>query len=389
MSHSVIPPSSAGIWGKPDGCPGWVTMAQCYPETEEKPEAAAGTASHEVGAGLIDEATRGVSDTKFVGRTASNGVVITDEMVEGAELYAGDVIDVMRSTKIFGGPSLGIEQHIRCPNIHKESYGTPDCFLHDGDNLRLHGWDYKFGYEVVEVFENWQGINYMAGLAHLMDTNPDLFPTPFDDYDIHLRIVQPRAFHRDGPIREWVVKGSTLRSKSYFGQLQTAAAEALGGNPTTRSGSHCKHCPGRHACEAALRGGTRLYEAASTPMPVELSPQALGVQLSIVRRAVKQLELLETGYASQVAGLIKKGVNVPGWAPEATFGRQDWDKPFAEVVQMGEMLGHDLRKEALKTPKQAIALGVDGDVIKEYSSTKRTGTKIVPDNGNKAKQVFS
>jgi hypothetical protein len=56
---------------------------------------------------------------------------------------------------------------------------------------------------------------------------------------------------------------------------------------------------------------------------------------------------------------------------------------------MGDMLGKDLRKKEAITPKQAIKLGVDETVIKAYSTQPRTGVKIVPDNGNKAKQVFS
>ena len=39
--------------------------------------------------------------------------------------------------------------------------------------------------------------------------------------------------------------------------------------------------------------------------------------------------------------------------------------------------------------EKAIKLGVDETVINAYSETPKTGIKLVPDNGNKAKQVFT
>ena len=56
---------------------------------------------------------------------------------------------------------------------------------------------------------------------------------------------------------------------------------------------------------------------------------------------------------------------------------------------MGDMLRHDLRNTKPITPKQALKLGIDEAVITEYSSTPRTGLTLVPDNGNKAKQLFT
>ena len=65
-------------------------------------------------------------------------------------------------------------------------------------------------------------------------------------------------------------------------------------------------------------------------------------------------------------------------------------KPVDEVISLGDLFGHDLRKPAEPiTPKQAIKLGVDAAVIKEYSITPKTGIRVVPDNDNKAKQVFT
>jgi hypothetical protein len=387
MGHSILPPSSAHIWGKPDGCTGWVQMSQTYPDDEESQASREGTAAHEIGAQLITDAktnrVQNHSASDWVGITASNGVLFTEEMFDSAKEYADDVITVMRKTGIFGGEHLRIEQRVEIPKVHEINWGTPDCSVYHAAGNALYLWDYKHGFEVVEAFENWQGIDYLAGLLdlHGIDGRTD------QRTKVYLRIAQPRAFHREGTIREWVITASDLRA--YFNTLNANAHEALSPNAKFRTGSHCKHCTGRQACPAALKAGLGMYEAVSKPVPVELSPDALGLQLSIVKRARKQLEYLESGFETQASALIKKGTMVPGWSVEQKIGRQKWDKPVEEVIALGDMLNLDLRKapDAI-TPIQAKKLGIDDAVIMAYSTHPRTGLEIVPDNGNKAKQVF-
>jgi len=387
MSHSILPPSAAGIWGKPDGCTGWVLMAQTYPETEESVEAREGTASHEIGAEIITDAktnNRQRHTAKdWVGITASNGVIFTEDMFDGAKEYADDVIAVMRRTGVFGGPNIRIEQRVEIPAVHEINWGTPDCSIYHKLGNALYVWDYKFGFKVVEAFENWQAIDYVAGLLDELEINGHVDQLT----KVHIRIAQPRAFHRDGTIREWVVLASELRA--YFNILHGNAHKTLGPDAEFHTGSHCKHCPGRHACPAALKAGLGLYEVTTKPVPVELSPEALGVQLAIVKRARKQLEYLESGFEEQVKGIIRSGSLVSGWAVEQGFGRETWGKPIKEVIALGDMLNFDLRKPVdTITPNQAKKLGVDEAVITAYSTKPRTGLKIVSDNGNKAKQVF-
>lgn len=352
----------------------------------------AGTAAHEIGATLIDRASRGNNSTKaieFVDRPASNGVIWTLEMFEAAQLYAEDVATVMRNTGVFGGQFLNIEQQIKAPNIHELSYGTPDCWLFDWRNGRLYIWDLKFGRRVVEVFENWPLMNYVAGIIkYITDQLSITHPEMLKDITVHMRIVQPRAFHREGPIREWVTKASNLRG--YFNILHTNAAIALGPNAVCRSGDHCRDCSARHACSAALTGGVQLYEAAAKPTPIEMSPEAIGVQLTIIKRARRQLEYLESGFDEQVKSLIRSGKLVPNWALENHIGSAKWTKPIKEVIALGKLLDIDLKKpDAVKTPTQARKLGIDDAVINAYSEKPNTGLRLVPDDGSTAKRIFS
>ncbi|MCK5127522.1 MAG: DUF2800 domain-containing protein [candidate division Zixibacteria bacterium] len=383
--HSIIPPSSASIWGAPGGCTGWVLMSQQYPETEEGEEAKEGTASHEIAAELIDDNTRGPTVRtvdKFIGKQATNGIVFTEEMYDGAKMYADDVGNVMRDTSIFGGANFGNEQRLTMPRIHELSFGTTDQFIYDYHNGVLYVWDYKFGYLVHEAFENWQTINYVEGIVEKLGIGDQ-------NITVHIRIAQPRAHHRDGPIHEWIVKLCDLRA--YFNILRDNAAIALGNNAVIRTGKHCRDCQARHACPAALKAGLGLYEVSMRPTPQDLTPFALGVQLLIVQRAIKQLEYVETGLKEQAKAIIKRGSIMPNYMLENGVGNLAWTKPTAEIIALGESLKIDLRnpKKSVVTPTQAKKLGIDDAVIKAYSKKSNTSLKLVADTGNKAKMFFT
>lgn len=380
--HSVIAPSSAHIFGPPNGCRAYPHMAAMFPQ-EETEAARIGTATHELGAQMISALARaGLNCPKreeVVGTVAANSVIYDNEMYDGAEMYAQDVAEVMRQTDCF---NPHVEAKIYAARIHELSWGTTDCWLYSPKHAALYVWDFKFGHGVVEAFENWQSINYTAGILDQLqiDGISDQYLT------VIIRIVQPRAYHREGPIREWKLKASDLRG--YFNQLKLGVEESLGLDPVARSGPHCKHCPARHACGTALLGGWQLYEAATAPQPQLLSPEALGVQLAIIKRARKHLEAIETGYEAQVSSSIRSGNAVAGWSNEETLGRQKWNKPLAEVFKLGDLLGKNLRKETAITPKQAIKLGLDASLINAYSAQSHSGYKLVPDDTNKAQRIF-
>ena len=385
--HSIIPPSSAKIWGAPNGCTGWVSMSQMYPETEETEESKEGTASHEIGSTLILNQAVGqiaVDAPEFVGETADNGVIFTDEMFEAAKIYADDVGEVMRSTGVFGGINFGNEKHLTMPKIHELNEGTTDQFIFDRKTGHLYVWDYKFGYEIVEAFENWQSIDYTNGIFEKLKLNDGIAD---QHITVHIRIVQPRAFHRDGMIREWTVRGSDLRA--HFNTLEMNAAESLGPNAKCRSGAHCRHCSARTNCEAGITMGMRMYEVVCKPTPLEMSPLAAGVQLSLIKRARKQLEYLESGFEEQIKGKIRKGITFPNWIVEQGMGRERWAKPVAEVIALGKVYGKDLKKpDEVITPTQARKKGMDAEMVKSYTEKPKTGMILVEDNGDKAKRLF-
>ena len=385
-AHSILAPSAAGIWGKLDGCTGWAAMSQMYPDSENSEAALEGEAGHEIAEDLVKQFRQGQilkPVDHYVGKKASNGVVYDEDMYSGALIYALDISNVMRESGVFSDKFTGIEDRLTMEDIHPELFGTCDFWLFDGHRRKLYVYDFKYGYGVVEPYENWQAMCYVKGVLNKLNLNG----LESQDITVHIRIGQPRTFHREGQVREWVVPLTELRG--YFNILTQHAAQALSENAITCSGSHCRYCTARHSCEAALTAGMNLYEVATTPTPLDLSPMALGVQLNILKRAKEQLDYLYSGMEEQIRTLQSTGIDVPYWTLEAGVGREKWTKPADEIIALGKLLKTDLEKEPEAiTPAKARKLGIDDAVISAYSTKPSTGLKLVPDNGNKAKQVF-
>lgn len=377
--HSILPPSSASIWGKPDGCTGWYQMQKHYPDVGETIEAAEGTASHEIGSTLINHFINNdewLTSRYFISAKASNGIEFTEEMFDAALIYAQNVVGVYHRNY----SDCHIEERIEINDIHSVVFGTPDCWVVNPHQFRLYIWDYKFGHEIVEAFENWQLLCYLAGIIKRLKIDDSRLT-------VHMRIIQPRAYHIDGIIREWEINAALLRP--YFNILHNNAHAALSNNAKTKSGSHCRHCTARHACMSAIHAGVQLYEIAGQPIPYDMPLDALGLQCQIVERARKQLEYIETGMKAQIESMVKSGKIIPGWKLQRGRSSEKWNDKN-QVALLGDLLEIDLRKpQDVITVKQARDKGVSDDVLRQFSEKTKTRMVLVQDNGTKLKRIFS
>src|SRR5690242_15247620 len=122
-------PSSAHRWVE---CFGSVALEAAYPQ-EEGESAAEGTAGHWVGTEMI------AGRDHAIGTAAPNGVVVTEEMLEGAALLC----EVAHSLIPF--ENMRIEREVSMARIHPENGGTPDVAGIGHEAFVLHVVDYKFG----------------------------------------------------------------------------------------------------------------------------------------------------------------------------------------------------------------------------------------------------
>lgn len=376
-AHAVLPPSGAPCWVN---CTGWVMMNQMYPGTST-PASRDGDAAHWVGSQMIHSHCRGNLDYPKQEGTDPAGTVITPEIYQSALVYSYDVAQVIDSTRIFGGDHIGIEQRITCPDISEHNWGTTDCFIWDDKTWTLYDWDFKNGHKYVDEFENFQMIDYVSGILSRIGINGanDTRTT------VVMRIVQPNVYTGVEAVREWRVNAAELRG--YFNRLREAAYRALQGENKLCSGPHCKYCEARHVCPAARKAGLALYEAI-VPLGIEeLSPENIGLQLSIVRRAIEQLESLDTAYTAQVTSLIKSGAAVPGWFMDQVYGHRKFMVPDEELFAMGDALGVQLYDKKPVTPAEAERRKLDKNIVAAMT-TKSSSLKLTYDSGTAARKVF-
>lgn len=376
-AHAFLAPSSAHRWVF---CPGSARLEALFPETEASPKSAAGTAAHWVFQCLFE------GWLPVIDQVAPNGVPINAEMLEAGQMVYDDVVATL-------GPDwrklIVVERRVHIPRVHESvNWGTPDVrgwgLLPDGRWI-LYIWDFKFGYKIVEVFENWQMIDYVSGC--ISETNLDGLTE--QNVVVQMTVIQPRAYHRDGPIRRWTVKATDLRG--HVNRLAASAEAATSADPKCYpEPSACEDCRGRNACEANQRMGYRAAEIGYSAQPLELTPEALGIELRMVKRAKEFLEARESGLEEHAVSLIKRGQPVAWFAMESTPGRKAWTRPVQEVLMLGQMCGKDFAKpvEAI-TPTQAAKLAPAlATTIAAFSAAPVGSTKLVPDDGSKARRVF-
>lgn len=381
-AHSVLRPSAAGEWVN---CNGSVLMQLMHPGPDDTPDTLEGDCAHDLASRMVTSAARansGFPSRDFViGSLDANSIEVTPEMYDACLLYAEDVRREMLDRSVF---TPHVEEKVSIWDIHSLLWGTPDCWLYDRKAGVLIVWDFKYGHDLVEPFENWQLLCYLAGILRALG---------IDGYQdqhlrVSLRVVQPRAYHRDGPIREWVRMACDFRP--YFNILYHEAAKAMGPDPVTVSGPWCKNCSALAHCETARRSTMAAVDYIGNVTSTDLDNDALAMELRTLRRAVKAAENLLVAREEQASAKITAGEYVPGYAIEAGKGRRRWTIPADEVIALGKQKGVSLEKveKSVVTPTQARNLGVDETVIKQYSETPNTGFKLVESHKTRAAATF-
>ena len=385
MEGLSLAPSSAHIWGAPDGCTGYPRMVSFAPKDDDTDAKREGIAAHELAAEMVRAGLAYATHrADVVGQSASNGVVYTDEMFEAAEMYVDDVKRVMELTGVTGGTNLGIEARVVCTAISSVTIGYVDCWIYDHNNDTLYIWDFKFGHRPVEVFENWQLIAYYSGI-HANDVDDQFRSVDF-------RIVQPRSFHEDGTIRSWKAKGGELRA--HVNILKTQADVALSDNATAQTGNHCGDCRARHACIAAQKAAMTGIEYSARPEPVDMDPQQLGLELRAIQRAAKAMEDRRTGLEARVEALIRDHVKVPGYRMASKKGNRAWNAPGEDnvgafMIALGDTMGYDLQSKKVVTPAEAERLGMDKATVGAFTHKPSGAPKLTADDGSRVRQIFS
>lgn len=205
---------------------------------------------------------------------------VTEEMVEAVQVYL-DTIQEVKSRN--PGAEVRVEHKFHLPQVHPELGGTCDCVIVLPFE-RLVVLDYKHGRGVaVDAEENSQAMIYALGAAATEDIE-----------DVEIVIVQPRAPHREGPVRRWTISRADLMA--WAAEVLTPAALATD-DPAAPliAGDHCRFCPAGAVCpekrQAAFAEARLSFDDGMFPAPIERQPTLPDVRSLTPEQATRILEV--------------------------------------------------------------------------------------------------
>lgn len=380
--HSILAPSGASIWMQCAAAPRMQLPYADAPPTEESLE---GDAAHWVAHNLALLYLNGDETLQPIkGEKAPNGVEITQDMLDGAELWC----DVMR---ISPGLPVNLEQRVIVASIHKAMYGTPDGDgVFEPDVLDI--FDYKFGHRVVDPFECWQLIGYARGVVEtrLGGNCPK---------KIRLTIVQPRVYTPEGPVRRWEMSAGMLYD--FTARMHKRAYEAVDEHGVPRpdapatTGPECLDCKARHACTLFQSVAAHIVDSSARADLFELPPAQLGAEMSYLDSAIDRLKARRSGLAIQAEHLLNAGKRVPGYAMAPGRANLKWkaDASVDEVAMLGSTLGVALCRDVeLVTPTQAKTIlkrkGIDEELLDAYSERPSGKMSLTQSSNEQARKAF-
>lgn len=361
-------------------CPGSVALSYGLDDEEiDDTFSLPGTAAHKVAETCL---ARGCDSWELVGyvfrdhaltrskHLLSGDVLVNEEMANAAQVY----LDRIRKQFPDLRPSNhGVEHFVHAPTIHPYFWMATDFYFADWDAKRLHIKDYKHGAGiVVEVERNVQQMFYACGVLEDLDAW-HLFD------EVEIEVVQPRAWHPDGPIRTWTVSVDDLLNWMEF-ELVPAMDRALVSRDT-KAGQHCRFCPaaGRQ-CPAILAATEEFAEMISRlKLTDENAAKKLTAEQMSRFAALEDMHKIAAKHVGRaIWGALQAGVKVEGRKLVNANVHREWKKGAKAALK--RKFGEEAYEErALKTPAQVEALPGGKDFCARWAFKPPAGLTVASD----------
>lgn len=364
--HSLNSPSS---FSRRIGCPGSANMERDIP-SESSVYADEGTAAHELGEMCLK---KGDNPEDYRGET----IIVEKEGPRREFVVDGDMISAVEVHVNHCRQLLGrhmIEHKFMLPFLGEGEKGTSDfTALKDGI---LHVVDYKHGKGVpVDAIDNIQGLCYGLGAAE-----------EFADDDWHtlrITIVQPRAYHDDGPVRSWDVPREEL--VDYLINFAYASKLTQDPNAPLKVGKWCRFCKAKVNCPAQVQFAKDTLEMdfedeTSKPVPPELlSDERI---LDLVFNKIKLIEQWCQTLKDYAQKKAEAGEPIPGSKLVYTRAVRMWkDKEIAEKALAGKYGDQIYEKKFLTAPAFEKVIGKKEFKEVDFLVDKiSTGVTLVPES---------
>lgn len=362
MIHSNLGASSSYRWM---ACPGSVALSRDVPR-KDTVFSKEGTAAHKLGE-IAYEA--GMHPSNWLGEKVE-GVEVTHDMVNAVAIY----VDYLRDLAILDN-QLMLEHKFDLQKLNPPApmFGTSDCTCYVPHEFKLIVADYKHGAGVaVEVENNTQLMYYALGAMLELGKQKKV-------EEIEMVIIQPRAQHRDGPIRKWSCTRQDILK--FAGDLIAAAKETMKPEADLHAGKHCRFCPAQPRCPALhheTKEIAKLEFAEASPLvdPRLLSAEQVGY---ILERA----DLIEDWVRSirvHVQSELECGKEVPGWKLVQKRALRSWNNT-TDVLKWAEKIGLDkeeLYDYKMKSPAALEKVVGKKDLPKDLYSAVSSGYTLAP-----------
>ena len=349
--HALLPPSSAA---RRMACPGSLKMESRVDKKEEK-SALEGQLAHELASCLLQNNNQDIIN-KIESECEINGFDF-NEMKYCVNKYVSMLSPYLSSAYL-----KGIEALVPIDVINPRCFGTTDAWFvfEKNKEYSVAVYDFKYGHSYVEVIENYQLLEYSAGIVHCMKK------ANIHINFITLHIFQPRCF-QDVPHRYWKISLEQL--DSYVEQLKKSEALALTENAPLRPSSQCKYCSARFTCPALREVCLEEISTQVNEYNHNVNPShfELETELRLLRNSKELLDVRIDALEEQIVHLLKQGKRFNRFRLEEGRSYQKWKIELEGIKQIGELFGVNLIKEEPITPKQAIKLGILEKFINNYS----------------------
>lgn len=382
MVHSNLGASSAYRWM---ACPGSVSLSAHIPRKDSQ-YSREGTAAHSLGEIAF---AQGIDPSNWVGEfimVHEHAILVTEEMATAVRVYY-EYLNSLKSA----GFNIMIEHRFDLQKLNPPApmFGTSDCVAYHKGERKLIVGDYKHGAGVpVEVEDNSQ-LKYYA-LGALLQLDPS-----WRVEEIEMAIIQPRAPHRNGPVRRW---STTLTHiLDYASELIEAAKRTMIPNAELVAGKHCRFCPAQPQCPALHKETLDVAKTEFDNKPL-LDPRLLGPdQLGYILDRADIIEDWVRSVRQHVQSELEAGNAVPGWKLVPKRATRQW---VSEQEVKAWALGQDVHddeiyEKKLKSPaaieKVVGKKNVPADLIVSISSgyTLAPSTDPRPAITNVAADEFS
>lgn len=301
-----------------------------------------------------------------LGTVAPNGVATTEEMQLGVDLYLAQ-LDVENGH---------FEEPMAIPLLGPDCGGTPDYWYYEYTTNTLYVWDFKFGRRLVQAWVNYQLIAYALGVCTLLDLDPR-------NVNFVFGIVQPRAAHRDGPVRSKMVSGIELMAPT--GVILAAINEAKSEISPCVPNDHCKDCAGRARCPVTQD----IANSFSFDFANDLTLPQAEDELRYLLQIEKLLEGRISGLTAQVQHAAIGGARLSRFELARSKPHLQWKPEHIETVKsLAKLMKLEVETEPkLITPTQLAKKSPELAAL--YSHRPQGSVKLEPQDPAQWVEIFS